>query len=125
VSFLPPSRWELLDAAEPVALIAAAPEGEFAGFRPNLVLTVGAVPELADQDSSLASLHLIDRAHTELAGRACIHSLGHHEVAGRAVVVEQWLLRGCELTASCGALDYPRLAETFEAAAASLRPPAA
>lgn len=123
----PPSGWELLEAAAPVALIAAAPEGEFAAFRPNLVLTVDAAAELAEQGAALLSFHLIDRGPTELAGGACLHSLGHHEVGGRAVVVEQWLLgeRGCELTASSGALDYPRLADTFAAAAASLRPPAA
>lgn len=122
----PPRGWELLEARAPVALIAAAPEGEFAAFRPNLVLIVPPGPELAEQGASLVSFHLIDRLTTELAGRACLRSLGHHEVGRRAVVVEQWLLPegegSLELAASCGALDYPRLADAFAAAAASLRP---
>ncbi len=123
----PPRGWELLEAAAPVVLIAAAPESEFGAFRPNLVLTVPAGPELADQGASLLSLHLIDRVTTELAGGICVRSLGHYEVGGRAVVVEQWLLPddgdgSRELAASCGALDYPRLAGPFAAAAASLRP---
>ena len=124
----PPRGWDLLEADAPVALIAAAPEGEFPAFRHNLVLTVPAGPELAEQGEWLLSFHLIDRVQTELAGRACVRSLAHHEVGGRAVVVEQWLLPDearCELTASCGALDYPRLADAFAAAAASLRPVAA
>jgi hypothetical protein len=123
----PPSGWELLEAAAPVALIAAAPAGEFAAFRPNLVLTVGAVVELAEQGPALIGFHLIDRVPTGLAGGAGLHSLGHHEVGGRAVVVEQWHSGegGFELAASCGTLDYPRLADTFAAAAASLGAPAA
>jgi hypothetical protein len=130
VSTLPlvlPRGWELVEAAAPVELIAAAPEGEFTGFRPNLVLTVPAGPELAEQGASLLSFRMIDRMTTELTGGACVRSLGHHEVGGSAVVVEQWLWAegSCELAASCGALDYPRLADAFAAAAASLRPPAA
>jgi len=122
-----PPGWEALDprgAAQTVELIVAAPREANRGFRPNLVVTVGA-PSLEQQAESLRSFHLVDRTAAALAGRPCVRSLGHHEVGGRAVVVEEWRLSGPEgpheLTASCGALDYPGLADAFMASVASLR----
>jgi len=119
--------WEALElrgAPQTVELIVAAPEGAHPGFRPNLVLTAGA-PSLEQQAEALRSFHVVDRTAAELAGRPCVRTLGHHEVGGRAVVVEEWRLSGPEgpheLTASCGALDYPGLADAFMASVASLR----
>lgn len=135
LSLEPPSGWELLEAEEPAVAVAAAPEQPGGAFRPNLVVTVtgtgleGGLEELVDaaieqQRAGVPGFHLIDRHATELAGLACVRTLAHSAAGGLAVVVEQWRLladgSGHELTASCATFDYPELADTFAAAAASL-----
>lgn len=131
---LPPG-WEELEEAPPVVLAAAEPEGAHPAFRANLVLGVtnaelgGGLQAIVDaaverQAAELSGFHLIDREDCELAGCGCIRTLAHHDVEGRAVVVQQWQLIGAgrrhELTTSCGALDYPELAAALAATAASL-----
>ena len=126
--FNPPRDWEVLDlpaVPETVAVIAAEPQGVVErAFRPNFVLTVDDL-SLEEQGAGLRSFHLVDREEMDLAGLPCVRTLAHHEIDGHAVVVEQWRVLtpegSRELTASCGALDYPELAEELTASVASLR----
>ncbi len=134
-----PSASELVEDAPGVALIAMEPEEAGAAFRANIVVTVEEVPtetdvhsytdeSLANQEEALAAFRLIDRARAGLAGAESTRTLGHHNVDGLAVTVEQWRVvvgaLGYTVTASCWTLDYDNLADTFSATAATLRPDA-
>ncbi|MDP8943607.1 MAG: DUF1795 domain-containing protein [Actinomycetota bacterium] len=105
-------------------------------FRANLVVTVEEVragtdverytdDALATQERSLAAFRLIDRAPATFATGEGTRTLGHHNVDGMAVTIEQWRLiaggLGYTVTASSWTLDYADLADALFAAAESLR----
>jgi hypothetical protein len=136
---LPPGA-EVLDAPPGIALVAAEPREEAGdGFRANLVVTAEELPPDIDsaevytdasviaQAGSLVDFRLIDRdAMTLAGGMPATRVLGHHDVDGQAVAVDQWCVvsggRAYSVTASCWALDYDELADTFAASAETFVP---
>lgn len=130
-----PDGWHAQEDVASVALVAAEPEGAHPAFRANLTVTVERAggldaegltdASLAAQERALESFQLIDRTTAQLAGGSGTRTLGHHDMQGRAIVIEQWRLvagdRGYGVTASCWALDYDDLADVFAAAAETLR----
>jgi hypothetical protein len=136
---LPPGA-EVFDEAPGIALVAAEPAGEAGdGFRANIVVTAedvvtpGLGPEafvdagLAVQAAELVDFRVIDREPVTLAGgRPAARILGHHDVGGEAVTIEQWCVVdgaiGYTVTASCWTLDYDAVADAFAASAESFTP---
>ena len=76
------------------------------------------------QAGMLDGFHLLDRAPTEVGGRAAVRTLGHVVKDGLPVVIEQWRLvdedRGWAIAASCDVFDFPLVGGTFAACAESL-----
>jgi len=136
---LPPGA-EVLDEVPGIALIAAEPADEAGdGFRANIVVTAEDVSPaglhveafvdaaLALQSVELVDFRLIDRENVTLAGgRPAARILGHHDVGGEAVTIEQWCVVdgavGYTVTASCWTLDYDAVAGAFTASAETFTP---
>jgi hypothetical protein len=129
-----PDGSEVREDPEPgIALIAVEPHPR-GPFRANLVVTVEELSgtfhdaeaytdaSIADQEQALSAFRLVDREARD--GRT--RTLGHHDVDGVPVVVDQWRAvagdLGYTVTASCWALEYDELADAFAAAAESLEP---
>lgn len=132
-----PRHSELVEDAPGAALVAAEPEDPEAAFRANIVVTTEPGSEHRDvdayTDASLAvqaqvldAFVLIDRVRERLRGGEALRTLGHHDVGGMAVTIEQWRLlsagRAYTLTASCWTLDYDSLADSFASAAETFVP---
>jgi len=99
---LPPAA-EVLEHVTGTALVAAEPAKEAGdGFRANLVVTAQELPlgldvedfvdaGLANQSAELVDFRAIDREPmTLVSGELATRILGHHDVDGQAVTVEQW-----------------------------------
>lgn len=133
-----PAGAEVLPDVPGAALVAAEPLHEQVAFRANLVVTVEegqpswdsleayTDASLATQAEVLIAFRLIDRAAATLRGGEAARTLGHHDVDGQAVTIEQWRLlsagRGYTLTGSCWTLDYDSLTDAFTTSAETFVP---
>jgi hypothetical protein len=125
------------DGVPGVACVVLEPAGLHPRFRANVTVTVEPVSlaaagtaaftdgSLATQAAILQRFVVLDREPAALGLGLGERTLGHHDVEGLPVVVDQWRIvdgdRGWGVTGSCWAPDYDDVADSFAAIAASLR----
>ena len=132
-----PEGSEVHEDVDAAVLLALEPMRD-AGFRANIAITLDALEgdveldrftdaALEVQDRLLHDFVVLDRGYAPVGGRPATRTLGHHDLDGLALCVEQWRLvdgrDGWTLTATSWALDYDEVADALAASAESLELP--
>ena len=129
-----PARWSTGEDIEGCDLVALTPPLDNSGFAPNVTLVARRYPrdgvvtpeqELHGVEQALLEARVIERSAVSLGGRTGLRQVLTHRHEQWELTLTQWAVAAEDLvvtmSATCETGAYPRLRDTFDDIAGSLR----